>query len=393
MTSGFTDFILRHRIRLAEITGHRPLTLQDYELAKHFSGWELLSFTEKREELERLGFAMAIAGYVAECATDEPKLFSQIASDLRDDEWRYVLRFCPYHKVDTALKNLDVIQSALEDACLALNAARAGMETAFDHSRDEHVTYRREQSKATAQLLNFSALYASYVDVCRRIRGYCQLTGEGSYDRAVRRLVAKNASAHSFAKDLRNYSLHYHIPEPNVTIRISDHRSVTLWLDSQALLYSGFKWKSASRTFLQASKELDVMETVTAITKDVIRTVRFHRKLVDVRLVSMQFAYNTYQNERARYQQLRNSVTDIGAAFKRPRSLMSRLLEKDFVDQVLASSLPDQSARRLLIDFADRHQNLPKEVLESLEKEIERALSRRPNFPTGGAYLSRRKIE
>ena len=227
MKENFASFVMRHRFRLADIASHRPLSLHDHQLARVFPGGQLLCLDLKRHELERLGIAMTMAGYVAECQIDEPELFSQLASDLREDEWNYVLRFCPYQPVDSALRNLDLIVSALEEACIGLNAAKAGMETAMNYSRSRLQTHQREQSKATAQLLNFGALYASYVDVCRRIRRRCNLGDQKSYERAVARLVAKNIGAHSFAKDLRNYTLHFQIPEPYVTIELSENRKVS----------------------------------------------------------------------------------------------------------------------------------------------------------------------
>ncbi len=336
---------------------------------------------------------MAMAGYVTECQIDEPELFSQLASDLREDEWNSVLRFCPFQPVDSALRNLDLIVSALEEACIGLNAAKAGMETAMDSSRSRLATHQREQSKATAQLLNFGALYASYVDVCRRIRRRCNLGDQKSYERAIARLVAKNKGAHSFAKDLRNYTLHFQVPEPYVTIELSENRKVSLLLDSSALLYSGFKWKATSRDFLQNNAKLDILETATEVTKDVVRLVRFHRKIVDARLADMKFAYETYLNERVRHKHLRDAVVDVGAAFRMPRSLISRLLEDNFVEQVLESALPDKDAEMVIVEYANRHRNLPKKVLQELRIEVGKKLESRPRFPTGGAFLSKRKVE
>ena len=164
-------------------------------------------------------------------------------------------------------------------------------------------------------------------------------------------------------------------------------------MNSTALLYSGFKWKALSRDFLQSNAKLDVLETATEVTKDVVRLVRFHRKIVDARLADMKFAYETYLNERIRHKHLREAVIDVGAAFRMPRSLMSRLLEDNFVEQVLESALSDKDAEMVIVEYANRHRNLPKKVVQELRIEVGKKLKGRPRFPTGGAFLSRRKIE
>lgn len=393
MAESFLSFISRHRFNVTDILSHRHLTRHDYELALMFPGMDFFWLDQKQNELERLGLAFAIAGYVAECETDEPELFSKAASALSDDEWNYTLQFCPYYSVDSALKNLALILYAMEETCLNLNAAKAGMEIAMEYSTSGVSVYSREQSKATSQLLCFVALYASYIDGCRRIREKCKLKGSEIYDRAIARIVGKKADVHSFVKDLRNFTLHYQIPEPSVTIQTSDKRVVSLNLNGVSILYSGFRWKRESKSFLQNNPELEVVDTVSIITRDVRRLVKFHNKLVSKRLVDEKFAFETYANERSRLRHLLKATMDIGAVFKRPTSLIVRLLDAKIVDQVLKSALSNKISENLLVNIANRHRNLPKGTLNNLREELQKALSKRPNYPVGKPFLSRRRIK
>lgn len=267
------------------------------------------------------------------------------------------------------------------------------MDFSFSKSRSNRSIYKREQSKATTQILNFAALYASYIDVCRRIREACHLKDKPSYDRAIERIIGLNRGVHNFTKELRNFLMHYQIVEPSINISYGANRSVQLYLDTRSILYSGYKWKTKSREFLQKAEKIDVVQTLETVTEDVDRLVRFHHKLVEKRLFDEKFAYDSYMNERERHNHLQNAQLNIGAAFKQPRSLISRTLDDDFVQSVLNSALPDDEVIMLIVTFANRHYNLSKKLLEQLQTEIQDLLARRPRYPVGVPYLQGGKIE
>lgn len=273
-----------------------------------------------------------------------------------------------------------------------MSSALAGMEVAFEQTRNSDTTYRREQFKATGHLLTFSALYSSYIDVCRRIREKCNLAGVTSYNRAINRVINRPDGIHDFAKDLRNFLLHYQIFEPDIEIHYGNHRTVKLFLKSHDLLYSGYTWKRGSRNYLQKLEKVDVIEMMRIIISDVSRLVIFHDKLVDKRLTREKYAYENYLNERQRYRHLQRAVTDIPGAFGRNTTLSSRLLEKALVEKILRSALPNEKAKLMLMDHANMHQNLPPQAIATLEGEIDSLLETRPNFPVGGSYLSGRDL-
>lgn len=391
MKESFQSFLMRNRFKAWDLINPRELTIEDYNLSTSFNGLEFLWLSQKHDELRRLGTALMLAQYVAECKTDQNEIFSQLVSYLRDDEWKFTLRFCPYHKVDVAIKNLEVIQSAMDDSCIGLSSAKAGMETAVTHGKRGNASYEREQSKATAQILNFSALYASYVDVCWRIRDYCKLTESNAYKRAILRLTTKNSGAHSFFKDLRNFMLHYHIQAPGLTTIYGEHKVSVINLNSADMLYSGFKWKNSSREFLQSHESIDILESASSVVEDVGKVVEFHKYLISRSLKNEDFAYKYYLSERKRLKHLQKSVSDINAIFGKKTPLLERLSSKEFAIEMASTQLSDKQLKSLIFNHANRYANLPKKVVNQLKDEIDNFVMRRPRYPTGGAYLSLRK--
>ena len=393
MPESLAAFLQRHRFSPRDILSRRNQTRHDFDIAALLGGWQILKFDSECKNLRSLGSALLLANYMSNFQTDQPDAFSRAASELKDDEWMFALRFCSFHRVHSALKNLEIIQNAMEEACLGANSARARMDFSFSKSRSSRSVYKREQSKATTQILNFAALYASYLDACRRIREACDLKQKSVYDRAIAKIIGRNSGVHDFTKDLRNYLLHYQIVEPSIYISYGANRSAHLYLDPRSILYSGFKWKTKSREFLQKTEKIDVVQTLETVTEDVHRLVKFHDKLVAKRLSDEKFAYDSYMNERERYNHLQNAHFNIGAAFKRPKSLISRTLDDEFVQSVLHSSLPDDRVITLIITFANRHNNLPSHLLEQLQIEIQDLLVRRPRYPTGAPYLQGQRLE
>lgn len=390
----FGTFVIRHRFKLCDLfpprANGRPR--QYFELAKYFPKYQRFqrSFGEGILELNQ---ALALAEYMSECSTDQPDGFSRYVSTLSDDAWRFAIQFTPYSKVNTALENLEVVRAAMFESVLALNAAKAGMESAMEFKGSTPDIYAREQSKATSSLLNFSALYASYIDVCRRIRKYAGQSNDGAYRRAIGRLIGKNSGAHGFVKGFRNFILHHHLLQPGVQIKYGEVRSVKLLLNSNSLLYSGFSWTVDARSYIQSGAELDVLKVASIVSKDVERLISFHKKMVEKRMCAEKRAFDTYLYERSRFKHLQKSAVDMSAALlKRPTPMIYRLIDKDQIEQVLNSLLPDEEVKSILSALADRHRNLTTDAHKAVLREIEKLLKERSNFNNTGAYLQGREL-
>ena len=214
----FSNFVRRHRFKIQDILPSQPnvRTSQDFELAKCFPQHQRMEWHFGGAKLAELNRAFLAAQYMSTYSTNEAELFARLVSDLHDQEWLFALQFCAYHKVHSALQNLEVVHSAIMEACLGLNSAMGGMEAAFNLGHTKLNAYEREQSKAISNLLNFSALYASYIDVCERIRKYVGLEKKQEYQRAVSRIM-ENVGEHRFVKGYET-SFCYHLVEPYVEI-------------------------------------------------------------------------------------------------------------------------------------------------------------------------------
>ncbi|NIY95780.1 MAG: hypothetical protein HWE39_11285 [Oceanospirillaceae bacterium] len=389
----FALFLTRHRFNLRDVlpTVSNGLTLHDFEIAKHFPPNQIFNWHGGDGQLAELGRAFAVAQYMAENGVGETEGFTFYTSLLSDEAWEFALRFSPYSKVDNALNNLERVHAAMRESCIGLNTAMAGMAAAMElHDRDTSA-YVREQSKATSNLLTFSALYASYIEVCYRIRDYCGLKESQAYRRAIGRLIGEESGEHDFAKGLRNFILHYHLVEPSVTISWGDERTVKLLLNSNALLYGGFDWTTNARLYIQKQKDLDVIATTNVVLRNVNRIVRFHRKMADKKLRDSKRAFDTYRHERSRYKHLSKSVTDMGAIFKRPTTILSRTVDENLIEQALNSTLSEDDVRTVLATLADRFRNLSDDAKAAISLEVEELLKKNPRYPNGGAFLNGRK--
>lgn len=388
-------FIRRRRFEVRELfpSAANGAPRQHFELARYFRDHQFFNWAVGGRGIHELNQAFALAEYMSECAVDEPSEFSRYVSSLSDEAWSFAIQFTPYNKVITALENLEVVRAAMFEAVLALNAAKAGMEIAVEFNSSSTDVYVREKSKATSSLLNFSALYASYIDVCRRIREYAGQVNDEAYRRAIYRLIDRNSGAHDFVKGFRNFILHYHLPQPNIQISYGVTRSVEIYLDSNSLLYSGFKWKVDARSYIQSGARLDIEKVTIIVFKDVERLIKFHKKIVEKRLYREKQAFDIYLYERRRFKHLQNSAMDLSAALlKRPTPMISRLVNKDVIEQVLNSLLPDDEAKLILSALADRHRNLSPDAQKAVAREIEKLLKERTRFNNTGAYLQGREF-
>lgn len=385
------SFIRRNRFRLRELASGIADSRHIHQLAKCFHGYEYFDLHFKEDERRRLKIALMLGSYMAEYCTDYYENFARLLSELSNDEWSFALQYCPFHRVEIALNNLDFIEASMEDSFLGLSTSLAGMEAASAGRITRPESYIIESSKAISSLLSFTTLYATYVDTCRRVRNLTGLDGHSSYNRAVRRLISRSYGQNQFIKDFRNFQLHYRIVRPDIVTTTGETVTSKLCLTTNALLYSGYKWKPESRTFLELDSQIDVIETVSAVLHDIRRQTKFHRNLVRHRLRRERIAYDTYIRERDRHKHLQAAVIDLGAAFKRPSSLMERLLDSAFVDQILDSALSETEMFDVLFKMANRHLNLPAKVKKELEGEIRHSIAQRPIYPSAGAYLQGRK--
>lgn len=393
MAESFESFITKNRFKVWDILNPREMSVEDYNLSRCFDGMQFLFLTTKHDELRRLGVAIILADHMAGCEMDRPALFSKFVSYLRDDEWSFALKFCPYHKIEVAVNNLKFVQLAMNEACIGISSAKSAMETAFTQGSKGNVLYEREQSKATVQLLNFSALYASYVDMCWRIRDYCKLKKSKPYADAVNRLISKNIGPHSFFKDLRNFMLHYHIQAPVVTITYSEHTYSTIELNSSEMLYSGFEWKPSSREFLRSRGKVDLLEAATTVVRDAAKVISFHEFIVKRKFTDESYAYKYYITERNKYNHLKKSMTNINAAFGIKSTLLDRLSTSDLAKDMASTSISDEELRSLILSHANRYANLPQKIIDAINEEIEQVIATRPRYPAGGAYLGLRRYE
>lgn len=393
LKKNFALFMLHHRFNPRDIFSSASVgfTHQEIELSGSFDGSQVFDWHISSEKLAELNRALAVAEYMSNNSINQPKELSRYTSTLSEEAWEFALRFAPYHKVHIALENLGRVHAAMLESCLSLNSAMAGMESAFDLYDSDRAAYRRERSRATSSLLTFSALYASYIEVCYRIRDYTGLKKSSPYSRSIKRIIHKRSGEHSFAKDLRNFILHYHLVEPDIEISLGEARSVRLLLKSNALLFSGFNWKRDAQNYIQANEKLDVMKAINTVIKDVGRVAKFHHKVAERFLPDEKFAYDVYTMERSRYHHIQKSAIYMGAAFKRPSSVTSRILDKEIIHQIINSSLTDSEIRYLMLNIADRHRNLSTATKEKVSREIDHILLTRPHLPNMGAFLNGRE--
>ncbi|WP_417833949.1 hypothetical protein [Thalassospira xiamenensis] len=396
LNDSFQAFITRHRFRLRDITNSRngKINPDDLSLIKYFPESEKFFWFTGSEPYTQLKCAFLLAEHMAENSTDQTEAFALVVSKLTDEAWKFALDFAPFHKTQVALSNLDTVFNAMVEAATRLNAALAGMTSAVDFRGFSTEQYERERSVATSNLLNFSALYASYIDVCYRIRDKLGLANKEVYSRAINRLVGSNLGEHSFIKNLRNFILHNELVEPECILhhKFGEERTAKLVLNSSHLLRRGSKWNSQARQFIQRDESIDLIATVNLIVKDVARLIKFHQKLAEKNLSQDKMAYEYYVYERRRFKHLQASASDIGAVFKRPTSLMSRLIKKDILELVINSSLSNDEVHTTLTMIANRYQNLNSHTLDNLSKELSKILSKRPIHPKANAYLNGREI-
>lgn len=389
----FRDFVTAHRIKPRELFHHAYLgnfSRQEVFLIKQFrdSGFFMLNSVSK--PLRKLNIAFALGAYISDCDMSEPEKFTALSSELNEEEWRFALKFSPYHKINTAFESLDLVQSALMDSYLGLNAALAGMDASFDLGSLSPGSYEREEFKAGTNLLLFSTLYSSYIDLCRIIREQCGFKKKSSYDRAIKKIKGKNVGAHDFFHKLRNYILHYRHVQPEYVVQYGNEKSTKLYLSSQDLLGDGFDWTFDSRKFLQTENKIDLIKTSELVAKDVGRLIVFHQKFVDRVMLNEKSAYQHYLYIRRSYQHFTKSVTDIGAAFKQPTSNLSRLIKKKMLNEVLISSLPDEQVRLILHSLANRYQNLSDSVISAVDTQITDLLNKRKIEPVVKGYFDGR---
>ncbi|MEF2549298.1 hypothetical protein VQ045_19285, partial [Aurantimonas sp. E1-2-R+4] len=71
-------------------------------------------------------------------------------------------------------------------------------------------------------------------------------------------------------------------------------------------------------------------------------------------------------------------------------TLISKIVDKQLLNNVLTSSLTDDEVRQIISSMADRHKNLAPEMKASIDKEITTLLWSRPKFPLTKVYMGGR---
>lgn len=384
------SFIVRHKFRLHDFLDPRSDLAEHLKFNKLFCGREWILWNTGNESRRRLSIALFLGSYMAEYGDGNDDMFAQLSSMLHQEEWEFALRFCPYHHVIAALNNLSWTEAAMDEAYLGLNTALAGLEVSSIGGLAPRDIHERERAKATTSLLMFTALYASYIDGCRRVRALTRLDSRRSYERALHRLLRKNIGQHAFIKALRNFNLHYYVAKPYVVIRFAEARVSRLLLDCSDLLYSGYKWNEPARDFLSASPQVDVIDTAYLALKDVRRVIRFHRKLARTHMRREKNCYDSYVKQRRRHDHLQRAAVDVGAAFKQPTTILSRILREDIVSEIIESSLAKEEMRSLIMRLSDRHSNLPDKAKVALAREVDHCLRFVTEPPDTGPYLQGR---
>lgn len=215
-----------------------------------------------------------------------------------------------------------------------------------------------------------------------------------SYDRALVRILGKNAQKHYFVKDLRNFLNHFQIVEPSFSIQWSEDRIARLYTKAEEFLFSGYDWKRSSKEFLITTKEIEFPELAGIINRDVGRVIKFHGKLAARRLKKEKNAFDTYKLDRQRHKHLQKAIIDIDRVFRPSGTpLLKRLFDEPFIEAVGNSALSNDEVVSLLRIFADRYKNLSVKVLEELDVELSAYCSARKCLDFGGAFLDGCKVE
>ncbi|WGW05585.1 hypothetical protein [Tropicibacter oceani] len=331
---------------------------------------------------------MALAEYMSHLGTEDTEGFSQAVSTLSDEAWKFALQFSPYQKIETILDNLEGLFDALREEFINLSSYHSGMSAALDIQADSNTSYEREYKKTASSLITFSALYATYVDLCFRIRDLCKLKNSKPYSRAIQKAIKDFSEPMGFMKDLRNFLLHYSIPKFSHSVQLDGAKREYLLINSADIACSGFKWKADTRNYLYRNKKIDVISLCEKVVKGVRRSIDFHRKVSERVLKKEKNAHDFYKYQRKRHEFFSQSVTDFGALIKRPTPLHRRLLEAEFVANVLNSSLTDEEASDLLKNYPNRFKILPQPVLAELNLELENLIKSRKLIPDSGMYFS-----
>ncbi|WP_138514283.1 hypothetical protein [Maricaulis alexandrii] len=325
--------------------------------------------------------------------TGDDEHFAILVSELSDEQWRYAIRLCPYHKTVGFIHNLEFLYEAMERSLVDLSSARSAMAASMIFLDTTRPLYEASQLQAATYFLNFTSLYATYLDVCRRVRKVAGLSESVAYNKAVFRLIGRNKGKHAFVRDCRNYQLHYEVIKPSVQVSWGNDKNELLYIDNNEVLYSGWDWKAESRNFLQSCDKTDLLDVTEKVLRDIKRSVSFHRRISERWLRGEKNAYESYLRQRDRYKYLESSQVDIGAIFKRKSILFQKLIDRNLLNDLYKSSLSNDEVKLLIEKIVDRHKNLPAKTKKKLSSEIDKFLANRSERPVLGAYLQGRRVD
>lgn len=396
ITKNFAAFLVKNRFQYKEIADYNDDVGLIVSLSEFFSPFQTIGWDNYRKEIRKITIAMFLGYHMADSCIERREDFARLLSELGDDEWLYSLKYCPYYEVDLLFKNLELIKTGMEEVCIGLNTSLKIMELSISEGIISDEKYHQEKVKATLYLMNFSMLYSAYVDICRKIRKKNGMPPEKNSSDAIRRIIKKNQGPHVFAKELRNFFMHFRIisPSASVNIRFEDRyrKDSHLYIASHELLSSGYRWNLEARQFIQSSDDIDVIKTIFSVIKDVAVIIKFHQKLVSIYLKKEKSAFEYYSYERKRFKHLQNSIYDIGKALGRPQSLLVKLVGDEAIDQIFSSALSNEQVHLMLSNLANRHQNIPNRVKEKIEEEIKKSLINRNTRDNLTPYLEGRPV-
>lgn len=391
-SENLASFLHRNRFEVRDLIDNK-MTKEDFHLLRSFRSQYVFANHVSNQEMRRLNLALILASTFVDNDITELDYISRFCSELYDEEWNYALQFCPYYSIDETIKNLHFLQAAIEDSYLNVVTVLTRKSEAIMQKRLSQEFRHSEEYSGSISIMNFVSYYASFLDCCWRLRDAVGLRESGPYKRAIRAIISKNQNAHTFVKDYRNFQLHFRNIEPYAEISFSGKREQRLLFNATELLYTSFKWKSASKVYLQSAEKLDVIETFVAVKNDVHRVSKFIQSVVFKKMKTEKLAYETYLKVRDQFLHLQNAYVDIGAIAKKPTKILSRLIDRNLVAQLVDSSLSNGELKSSLLQLADKYKTLPTDKLKSIEAEIDDLISRRHPVQSVAGYLGGRPIE
>lgn len=365
------------------------------DLARHFSGRQVFFEESKFAEEKRLNAVLTLGEMVSANDKNDVDAISCLCSLLTDEEWRYALSFSRYFEAHAIIKNLEIIVEAMDGAMIEIDRSLAAMVNRLVfHSRRNEKVSGQVKNEALVGILNFLTLYSTQMDICRRLRELIGQKENPAWDRASRRILSKSRFEQSLVKDLRNYSMHFELPNPHAKITYTfPGRESNLLISTASMLQSGYKWKSNSKALLGASDELDVISVFRKAFNDAKRLIDFHARQTSKRMRHHKEIYDFYERIRSRHDHLKTAFFATSPLHEGSKYNLLNLVGQEIIDLVLQSGLTDDEAKSILSQLSNRFKNLPSDKIKALELEINQRIQVREPLPRGDVFWDGRKLD